>query len=89
MIEKIKDIIVNIVCITIIIGGMVWILIDEWNNPPKEYIYECETVQGEIVYCKYVHEPTRATPLLYGETKDGKTVQITSYRRVERDANQM
>lgn len=53
------------------------------KNPPKKRIYECETVQGEKIYCEYVHEPTRRIPLLYGDTKDGKRVQITSYKEVE------
>lgn len=78
-----REKIIEIVVFVVLFGLIGLVIIDDWNNPAREYIYECETVQGEKIYCEYVHEPTRRTPLLYGETKEGVTVQITSYRKVE------
>lgn len=85
--EEIKDIIFGASVIIFLFGIVALAVIYDEKHPPEEEIYECRNVQGEIVYCKYVHEPTRREPLLYGDTEDGERVQITSYRRVERDVN--
>lgn len=72
--EDVIGIVLGILLIITIIGAIVIGILD--NNT---HHYECTDVNGNTIYCERV-ENTRGG--LIGLTNDGKTIIITSYKKV-------
>ena len=72
-----EDVIGTVLSILLIITIIGFIVIGIWND--NKYYYECTDVNGNTIYCERV-DNTRG--VLTGLTNDGKTIIITSYKRV-------
>lgn len=72
--EDVTGAVLDILLIITIIG---FIVIGIWDD--NTHYYECTDVNGNTIYCERV-DNTRGD--LTGLTNDGKTIIITSYKRV-------
>jgi hypothetical protein len=71
------------VCIFVILAFMIGLLIlvivvDVLEKNPN-YIYECTDYKGDLIYCRQAYVFKGG---MYGETEDGITITITSYKRI-------
>lgn len=71
---------VFIYCISLLFIGILIISgIFVATSENQDYIYECTDYKGDLIYCKRANWTKGG---MFGTTEDGRTILITSYKRI-------